>query len=308
MKQKKITKPLVSVIVPTYNRGYCLQRTIRSVLDQTHPNWELIIVDNYSTDDTDTLVESFKDSRIKILKIHNGGIIAASRNRGLQASVGEYVAFLDSDDWWLPKKLETSLEILDLGADIVYHDLYLITSIVASPRFWKRVRTRQVNSPVFKDLLSKGAAIANSSVVVKRTMIEGIGGFSEDPALIAAEDYEAWLRIARRTEKFSRINKTLGYYWAGGGNVSAPNRTLCYLARLCELYTEELIKNGNQPLPVWISYELAKSNWSLGKHHEGNQHASNIVKNNMLSLFSLKLIIFYFFKLILARNQVRESC
>ena len=98
--------PLVSIIIPTYNRANDLKRALQSVFDQTFTDWEILVVDNHSIDETDSLIKSFNDPKIKLLKIHNEGVIAKSRNLGFKHALGEYIAFLDSDDWWKPKKLE----------------------------------------------------------------------------------------------------------------------------------------------------------------------------------------------------------
>ncbi len=96
------TGTLVSVVIPTYNHARFLGRALQSVMDQTYKNWEVIIIDNHSQDNTDEIVEAFKDPRITLLKIHNNGVIAASRNMGIRAAKGEWIAFLDSDDHWYP--------------------------------------------------------------------------------------------------------------------------------------------------------------------------------------------------------------
>ncbi len=97
--------PLVSVVIPTYNHARYLVRALESVLNQTFTNWEAIVIDNHSTDNTDEVMESFSDPRISYLKIHNNGIIAASRNAGIRVAKGEWIAFLDSDDWWTQDKI-----------------------------------------------------------------------------------------------------------------------------------------------------------------------------------------------------------
>ena len=106
--------PEVSVIIPNFNRDYCLGRTIQSVVDQTYKNWELIVVDNNSTDNSIAVVNSFDDPRISVVQINNDGIIARSRNLGIKKEKGEYLAFLDSDDWWEKTKLEKSIVYMDL--------------------------------------------------------------------------------------------------------------------------------------------------------------------------------------------------
>ena len=103
---------LVSIIVPTYNRGNLIGETIQSVIDQSYKNWELIIVDDGSTDDTKKRVEEFKDTRIQFHLTVHSGVIGRVRNRGITYSKGNYIAFLDSDDLWLPNKLERQLSFL----------------------------------------------------------------------------------------------------------------------------------------------------------------------------------------------------
>ena len=119
--------PVVSIVIPTYNHGRFLKKCLQTVLDQTFTGWEAIVVNNFSEDNTIAVINSFQDQRIHLVNFKNNGIIAASRNLGIKRSVGEYIAFLDSDDWWIPQKLEKSLHYLEQGADVVYHDLFLVT-------------------------------------------------------------------------------------------------------------------------------------------------------------------------------------
>ena len=105
--------PQVSVIIPTYNRAHLLSRAIKSVLNQTFQDFEIIIVDDASTDDTDKLVVSFHDSRVRYIqheKNHGGGAV---RNSAIKQAQGDYIAFLDSDDEWLPEKLEKQMKLFN---------------------------------------------------------------------------------------------------------------------------------------------------------------------------------------------------
>jgi len=251
---------LVSIVIPTYNRVRDLERALKSVLAQTYSHWEVLIIDNYSNDNTDNLINGFNDSRLKLFKIHNEGVIAASRNLGILKAKGDYVALLDSDDWWVPQKLEESLKYLKQGADLVYHDLFVVTKS-DQKFFWKLARTRNLKSPVFDDLLINGNAINNSSVVVRRDVLNKINGFSEDRIMIATEDYDGWLQIAKITENFTRIPQTLGYYWAGGGNISSPHQTLKILSALEERYSTDIINFGGRI--SWISYLRGRANFHL---------------------------------------------
>jgi len=267
------SRPVISVVIPTYNRANDLKRALNSVQAQTFTNWELIVVDNHSVDDTDQVVNDFNDSRIRLFKVHNNGVIAASRNVGIREASGEYIAFLDSDDWWKPEKLRLSLDALNAGADIVYHDL-LVVSKVEQRIFLKKAITRGLTRPVFDNLLSTGNCINNSSVVVKKSILISIGGISEDHDLIAAEDYDCWLRVAQKTEKFSRIPKSLGYYWMGGGNISNPERTVASIDAIVQRYINSKSRESTGGV-LWIHYSRGRAyyllcNWKMAKKYLGN--------------------------------------
>lgn len=266
--------PQVSIVIPTYNRAADLTRALRSVREQTFTDWEALVVDNHSTDNTDRVVEAFGDSRIRLLKIHNNGVIAASRNLGLTKAKGEYIAFLDSDDWWYSEKLDHSIARLKAGVDIVYHDLYLMTE--ENDRLWRfqrRAITRKVMSPVFDDLLFNGNALNTSSVVTRRELMLAIGGFSEDSALVAGEDYDAWLRLAKKTERFERIERPLGFYWVGGGNLSSPKFTIATYNRLQIIYREELHRVSKGGMPPQMACKLSQAYYQTGDYDKTINYA-----------------------------------
>ena len=192
MSQPPISNPLVSIVMPTYNRGFCIERAITSVINQTVSDWELIVVDNNSSDNTDEVINNLLDDRISIVKINNNGIVAKSRNLGIKMANGCFVAFLDSDDWWAEKKLEMALARLELGSDLVYHDLYKISKLPILAKKNPRIASRTLSCPVFNDLLTNGNTIWNSSVVVRRKFLEKIGGFSEEKDLVGSEDFDGW--------------------------------------------------------------------------------------------------------------------
>lgn len=251
--------PLVSIILPTYNRGYCIGRAIESILNQTYSDWELIIVDNHSTDETDMVVGNFVDPRIRLVKVHNHGVIARSRNRGIDEANGPLIAFLDSDDWWSPQKLTLSVSAMDAGADLVFHDLYIISTLPPIARCWRRVKTWQVCKPAYLNLLRHGNAISNSSVVVRSCWLKKIGGFSEDPLLATSEDFDGWLRLAQHTDAFVRLKLPLGFYWAGGGNESGSRHTIKAGLRFQEKYATDLLQYCGSKTPYWLSYTLSRA-------------------------------------------------
>lgn len=263
--------PLVSIVIPTYNRARDLDRALKFVVAQTYTNWEALIVDNHSSDNTNDVVNRFNDSRMRLFKIHNKGVIAASRNLGIKHALGEYIAFLDSDDWWTPRKLEESLKYLGQGADIVYHDLFLVSQ-PGQRVFWRKERGRRLKTPVFDDLIVNGSALNNSSVVVRKSILQEIGGLSEDINLVAIEDYDAWLRIARITEKFRRMPKTLGYWWAGGGNMSGPERTIKCLETFEEIYASDIDRVRTGGGIWWLNYDKGEAYYSLGSYAMAMKH------------------------------------
>ena len=211
--------PLVSIVMPTYNHAKYLPISVQSVLDQTFTNWELIIVDNFSTDNTLEVLSQFSDARIKILKINNEGCIGKSRNLAINSAKSEWLAFLDSDDSWDPNKLEVILGHLHEDIDFLYHNLRVVDADMHELKSMQ-IRSRKLNSPIIKDLVLNGNTIATSSAVVRRNVVLNIGGMSEETDLIGIEDYNTWLRISVITEKFKLIPVYLGSYRKHNSNHS----------------------------------------------------------------------------------------
>lgn len=255
--------PKFSIIVPTYNRLADLERMLKSVFDQTVSDWELLIVDNHSTDGTAALVTGLGDRRIQLLSVHNNGVIAVSRNAGIAAASGEYIAFLDSDDWWLPDKLRRVAEAFDAGADVVYHDLFTVRS-AAQKRFRPGGSVRPLRSPAAIDMLSRGNALVNSGTSVRTSTLRASGPLNEDVELVGIEDFEGWLRLAAVTERFVLLDETLGFYWLGGGNMTNPQRTLKGLAAFERLYGPALDRLPAAGRPVWFQYSRARAYYALG--------------------------------------------
>jgi glycosyltransferase involved in cell wall biosynthesis len=223
--------PLVSIVIPTYNHAHFLEYALQSVLDQTYTNWEVIIIDNHSQDDTDEVVGRFENSKVKLLKIHNNGVIAASRNMGVNVAKGEWIAFLDSDDRWTPNKLQVCLANFNENAELIYHDLQIVRDHHDIFQR-KKVKSRQLKSPVLIDLLVNGNVISNSSVIVRKRLLDQIGGIDENSKMIAAEDYNVWLRAAQITNHFFYIPEILGFYFQHNQGISRqdmsiPSRYAC---------------------------------------------------------------------------------
>lgn len=252
--RKTVSNPMVSIVIPTYNRAADIPRCLDSLMAQDFQDFEVLICDDGSTDDTSIVVAGYeKYLDITYIYCENFGGPARPRNRGIEKARAPYIAFLDSDDWWMPNKLKLSLDALNKGADIVYHDLYIVTT-AAQRSFRKIIRSRKLKSPVFDQLLAHGNALNNSSVVVKKNLLIDIGLVSEEHSLIGIEDYDTWLRIAKLTSKFERIPYVLGFYWLGGGNISSEDRYIKLLQAIKQRYALEIIALGFTYNFYWIKY------------------------------------------------------
>jgi len=246
----------VSVVIPTYNRAEQLSKCLHSLVEQTFTDFEVLICDDGSTDNTYQIVENFsRKLKLNYIWSNNFGGPARPRNIGIAKASGKYVAFLDSDDWWTQDKLEKSVQALENGYDLVYHDLYIVKQRSTNPRISSTLGTRQTNLPVFDDLLFNGNIIPNSSVVIRTSIIKSISGFSEDYGLIAAEDYDCWLRVAKITNLFYQLPQCLGFYLIGNDSISGVNKTLLYIPKILTLYSCELGKIT----PMWACYQLARA-------------------------------------------------
>ncbi|KJU81316.1 glycosyltransferase-like protein, family 2 [Candidatus Magnetobacterium bavaricum] len=195
------SKPLVSVIIPTYNHQAYIGEAIESALLQTYKEIEVIVMDNFSIDNTEAIVNSYikKNQRIRYEKFDNKGIIGLSRNVGIKMAKGDYIAFLDSDDIWFSNKLEKVMNVFakNKWVDLVCHDEYHVKGQS------KDIIGKGIYGPykTYEQLLFKGNALSTSAVVVRKNKLFEAGLFSEDLNFVTAEDYDLWLKLS----KISRI-------------------------------------------------------------------------------------------------------
>ena len=221
--------PFFSVIIPTYNRSESLKKAVDSVLAQTFKDFEILIMDDGSDDDTSDVINEFKDARVIYQWDFNFGGPARPRNRGLKLAKGEWLCFLDADDWWSCNKLQVCKDYIEKGGiDFIYHDLFIVRD---KKKFWQSNYQKggHIERPVFINLLVNGNIIPNSSVVVRKNIMVQIGGFSEATVMIAGEDFHAWLRIAQLTDSFLYIPKKLGFYLLHHSNISKKDMSQVYI-------------------------------------------------------------------------------
>jgi len=188
--------PLVSVIIPTYNRATTIVRAIESVLNQTYKNFELIVVDDNSTDNTEKVLSHYiANSRINYIKLTKNIGGGGARNRGITEAKGEFVAFQDSDDQWMLDKLEKQMKVFEDNTeiDIVFSRIQKNGDI--STAFPKRDITRSQN--IYTELL-KDNYIGTVTAVIRKEKLKEVGGF--DQSLPRLQDWDLFIRLAQNAK------------------------------------------------------------------------------------------------------------
>lgn len=191
------TGPLVSIIIPTYNRAHLIGETIQTVLDQSYSNWELIIIDDGSTDESKTVINKFIDDRIHYYVIEHCGILGKVRNVGMNYSKGSYIAFLDSDDLWLPHKLEFQLSLLKKypqTAFIFGHGEQFGTGAIPPPE----LEPLFIGNVFFPILLKERFVFYVPTIIFKKGIFEKITAIDE--GLLSGGDIDFFLRMAHEYE------------------------------------------------------------------------------------------------------------
>ena len=262
---------MIDVILPTHNRAYCLERSIHSILSQTYPDLRLMIIDDGSTDETKKIIETFqKDSRVNYLHQVNQGVSAA-RNLGIRHAHGEWIAFLDSDDEWLPNKLETQVK---------YLQEHPTCRFVHSDEIWMRNGVRvnpkkkfdKSSDELFRRSLET-CLISPSTVVMKKDLCLLHGLFNE--AFVVCEDYDLWLKILA-TEEVGFIPEFLIKKYGGHEDQLStrfPAMDFWRIRSLMSLLQNPKIEEAKRPL---IISEINKKAEILLKgylkHHKQIEH------------------------------------
>lgn len=217
---------LVSIIIPAYNGEDTIERAIKCVLEQNYHNREVIVIDDGSTDSTGMILERYADE-IRTLRQENAGI-AVARNSGLEMAKGDYVAFLDQDDSWIPDKLELQVEILEKhhSVGLTFGNLEAVDKNGKSLGFTIMTRAQQRYSPSWEDLLLSRVPVPPSTIFARRNLINQIGGFDTRFRRPGYDDRDFILRI-REVADFYYLDICLGsYYWRGQDWRYLPNLPL----------------------------------------------------------------------------------
>ncbi|RZL69859.1 MAG: glycosyltransferase [Pedobacter sp.] len=219
----------ISVIMPAYNASKYIEASINCVISQVYKNWELIVVDDGSTDDTFTIIERYThiDDRIKVIRQENKKQ-GEAKNQAIKNCTGKYLAFLDADDLWMPNKLSISLRELKKGNyDLLFTDAYFFENEFIE---LKQYQTFGITEHIYHGkegilMFLENNRIPNLTVLVKTDIITFAGPFRN---IHAAEDYDMWLRLLSHGARFKAIGETLSMYRMHNESVSAKDRNAIY--------------------------------------------------------------------------------
>lgn len=272
----KTTQPDVSVIIPVYNGTKVVQRAIESVQAQKHTSWEIIAVDDGSTDGSWDLLANLaaKEPRLRIDRIENSGQPAKPRNHAIAIAQGRYIAFLDQDDAWRPDKLTKQLKSFEQAeVAVVYSDALVHDGHSGGKDFNYSSHMAATPSGDVADALINENFISMLTAVVDRQWLDRVGPINE--AIPGVDDYELWLRIAMSGGRFSYVDAVLADYYLGESNLSNQQAMMtgsligCYqtVAHKFPDYAPALntrIKTERQNLANFYTHVLSqqKGSWS----------------------------------------------
>lgn len=216
----------VSVIIPVHNSEKYIQECINSVINQTYKNLEIIIIDDKSTDNSVNIIKNIKDKRIKLIELSVNSGAAIARNKGIEASTGDYICFLDSDDYWKLKKIEKQVKYIKDKAFIYSEYLYLRKD---------KTHIAHVPKSLTYNQLLKNSAIFTSTVMLNMKYLN-----KEDiymPNIRMGQDYGAWYKILKKVNIAYGMQEVLAIYRVG--NKSLSSNKLKAMKRTWNLYKQE---------------------------------------------------------------------
>jgi glycosyltransferase involved in cell wall biosynthesis len=284
--------PLVSIIIPTYNRGEYLKQCLNSILNQTYSNYEVIICDDGSTDNTTSIVNKYT-SRLNLrydFEINTGGP-ASPRNRGIKLAKGEFIAFLDSDDYWHSNKLKFSIDAFKNNVDVIYHDLQIYP---ASNIFYKKkIKALQPANEIFPALMTKGNFIPLSSAVIRKNILYNTIYFDESNDMVSIEDYDFWIRLSLIGVKFNKINSCLGYYNVDGYKLTKSNNRVDYYKYLSifNKYKSKLSHKDYLCANYFTNYNLGRISYLNNNFNLSQKHLLFILKFFKMNMITAKSFI-----------------
>lgn len=214
-------KPFFSIVIPTYNRAEKLKYTLASVLAQSFTDFEVLVMDDGSTDNTQAVVDSFQDLRIIYSWAENSGGPATPRNRGINAAKADWICLLDADDLWYPDKLKRVHDVIakNSGLDLICHNEMMSVLSTGSKSL---LRYGPFEADFYRIMLTLGNRISTSATIVRRDFLNMHSlRFNQSPDYVIVEDYDMWLRVALNKGIFYFIKEPLGEYIIESDNISS---------------------------------------------------------------------------------------
>lgn len=211
--------PFFTVVIPTFNRADKLAATIRSVLEQTFQDFELLVMDDGSTDDTEKMVNSLSDPRVRYEWAPNSGGPATPRNRGIDAASAPWISFLDADDIWYPTRLSEVAQAIAQNpeSDVFCHNEML--HVVGNEK--TLLKYGPYEKDFYRTMLTQGNRLSTSAVTVRTDfLLKHDLRFNQASDYVAVEDYDLWLHLASQGARFAFITKPLGEYIIENDNIS----------------------------------------------------------------------------------------
>jgi len=280
--------PTISVILPTYNRAKLINRSINSVLNQTYTEFELIIIDDGSVDFTEAIINKIEDSRILYLRHEKNCGAAAARNTGLKIARGEFVAFQDSDDMWMPEKLEKQIRaILEAPSEVgvVYTDMLRIDTN-GQNYYWHSPEITSGSLINTNTLCYQVGNLGIVSMLIRKACLEEIGYFDERlPRFI---DMDLCMRLSKKF-KFKHIREPLVKYCMTEGISTNSAATIIAEKLLLQKYYDD-IKNNRKFLDSRYSY-IARLLRSTGQIKDSRNYLIMAIKINPLNIKNIIYLI-----------------
>lgn len=281
--------PNVSVIIPTYNRANVLGRAVRSVLDQDYRDFEIIVVDDGSTDNTEQVVRAFDKPQIKYVRHEKNMGPAVARNTGIGHARGKYIAFQDSDDEWFPEKLGRQVQVFETASERVGAVYTGFWRIGDSSRKYEPRRREKLQGDIHKELL-RGNFLGTPTILVKKECFKSLGLFDEK--LFHLEDWEAWLRISTKYE-FHLIDEGLVECFESPDSLSA---NLSTLIEAHEYILEKHAGEFGEDKCVWAGEQYWIGNlWcQIGNKDRGRKYFKKAISARPLNLKYLEALVLSF--------------
>jgi glycosyltransferase involved in cell wall biosynthesis len=290
----KSKETFFSVVIPTFNMESFLRKSIKSVLNQNYKNFEIIVIDNFSKDNTKKLVKNFKNKKIKFFQINNGGVIGKSRNLGIKKSKGNWIAFLDADDMWFKNRLSVlKKKIENKNFDFISSSEIIEVQYNKTKKIWHYGFKKNNN---YEKFLRFGSVFSTSASVIKKEFITRKKIlFSEKKIFASFEDFDFFLNMAKNSAKFFFLRKVLGRHLFHHNSTTEKKKN--YEISLKAVIKSHVKKQNFEKNKIKLFNEIIMYQ-QLKKNIENTIKKKNIFTNIIEIFYHFIINPVYFFKII----------